>query len=232
MSVDPTEHDAASWIKDAWNSVTNGISGAFGTNSIWSQVILGAAIGVTLLAGTYGAYQLGKFTLNKIADKQLTSDILKKSNKFYKIYRSKILGNGVEGVVYQYNGWAYKTYKCPCYNNSFETCAQRDARVLNNLSINKKAGFSAKAVGKYNLILKLPIVNTQNLITNAEAELVFKAICTNDKRYFYDANPNNIGFYSTPTGEIRQVVFDVGQIITFAEPRSPTSEKLLKILGS
>ena len=198
MEIDPTGHDAADY-------------------SIWRQVMFWAA---PSLAGMYGAYRLGKFILNKcrpIVDEQLTPDILKSRGSF--------LGKGVEGSVYEHNGQAYKVYHGSNID-PLETSAQRDAHVLNSLSVNQVARFSAEAVGVGNLILKMPVVSIV-FIEKEERKAIVAKIFMENRRFFSDAHSGNFGMYTNPlNGENYPVVFDVGQTVTVGEPMTPVSKEV------
>jgi RHS repeat-associated protein len=152
-----------------------------------------------------GASQIADTSEASEAEQLLSGDHA--ISKDFLVSYGEPIGIGCEGIVYEYNGSAYKIYNNARISEE-ETQAERDARVLNQIHINNEAGFKANAVGSHSEILRSPLAEEFNgnyeFLSNLD-----KRIQEENSRLMLDLHEGNFGIYNN-----RPVVLDVGATLS------------------
>ncbi len=161
--------------------------------------------GVVLSMITYNMTIEGRYYFSSSLD----SDFIRKTGSE--------LGHGSYGTAYRYKDWfagdnVYKIYGPPPVDMRFvegETQALRNARVINELEMNKAAGFSAEAVGKDKMILKTPYaVSVTKDEVRRGGENIVGRIYADHGRIWADYNEDNLGKFND-----HLVAFDTDEIV-------------------
>jgi RHS repeat-associated protein len=132
------------------------------------------------------------------------SQMDKASLRSYMLKNGIYLGKGEFGEAYQYNEYVYKIFT-GMQVESNKTDAEACAEIINSLTCNREASFTAHVTGRDNDVLVMPFAEGVGNGVTVDQTKTLKQFCKErDGIYIDDLNPANAGYYNG-----RLIVFDV-----------------------